>query len=312
MGKKYFETKRDSLESSILGVWQDAAVEEELRHDARTKQYKEHRAKLEAARQRRESKKINEEVDLDEEITEEEAALFELSDEAFDEAMKKKSAGERKAAKKARDKYMKTAAGKKAAAKAAKRAAKVRAGTIKVDPAKSRAAKKRAKLYSGDEIEEGDKEEYTKFFNAALKKFGVESPADFKSDEEKKKFFNYIDKNYEGDHEEEVQKLHQQLFPETKLKESKKYAHGIGKVNAAFEIGTPEYRQHTQSITPGQDITDYQRFKVSSMKEALAKVWGLDEAKKEEKDLTNELKGDKTMTGKKANPVDVKPEIKDK
>ena len=48
------------------------------------------------------------------------------------------------------------------------------------------------------------------------------------------------------------------------------------------------------------------------MKEALAKVWGLDEAKKEEKDLTNELKGDKTMTGKKANPVDVKPEIKDK
>ena len=68
VGKKYFETKRDSLESSILGVWQDAAVEEELRHDARTKQYKEHRAKLEAARQRRESKKINEEVDLDEAI----------------------------------------------------------------------------------------------------------------------------------------------------------------------------------------------------------------------------------------------------
>ena len=48
------------------------------------------------------------------------------------------------------------------------------------------------------------------------------------------------------------------------------------------------------------------------MKEALAKVWGLDEAKKEEKDLTNELKGDKTMTGKMANEVDVKPEIKDK
>ena len=48
------------------------------------------------------------------------------------------------------------------------------------------------------------------------------------------------------------------------------------------------------------------------MKEALAKVWGLDEAKKEEKDLTNELKGGKTMTGKKANEVDVKPEIKDK
>ena len=83
-------------------------------------------------------------------------------------------------------------------------------------------------------------------------------------------------------------------------------------VMEVYEIGTPEYRQHTQSITPGQDITDYQRFKVQSMKEALAKVWGLDEAKKEEKDLTNELKGGKTMTGKKANEVDVKPEIKDK
>ena len=57
MGKKYLDTKEDSLESSILGVWQNAAVEEEQRHDGRTKQYKDHRAKLEAARQRRESKK---------------------------------------------------------------------------------------------------------------------------------------------------------------------------------------------------------------------------------------------------------------
>ena len=48
----------------------------------------------------------------------------------------------------------------------------------------------------------GDKEEYTKFFNAALKKFGVKSPADFKDDAKKKEFFNYVDKNYKGDHEE--------------------------------------------------------------------------------------------------------------
>ena len=96
------------------------------------------------------------------------------------------------------------------------------------------------------------------------------------------------------------------------VKEDKKYEHGIGKVNSAFEVGTPEYRQHTQSITPGQDITDYQRFKVQSMKEALAKVWGLDEAKKEEKDLTKEGEHDKTLTGKKPTKVDVDPELKDK
>ena len=97
------------------------------------------------------------------------------------------------------------------------------------------------------------------------------------------------------------------------LKEGKKYEHGIGKVNSAFEIGTPEYRQHTQSITPGQEITDYQQFKVQSMKEALAKVWGLDEAKKEEKDLTKKVKGSTiTMTGKKSDEIDTKPEIKEK
>jgi hypothetical protein len=55
------------------------------------------------------------------------------------------------------------------------------------------------------EVDEGSKEEYEKFFKAALKKFGVDSPADFKSDEEKKKFFDYIDKNYEGEGEKSEQ-----------------------------------------------------------------------------------------------------------
>ena len=49
----------------------------------------------------------------------------------------------------------------------------------------------------------GDKEKYEKFFKAALKKFGADSPADLDG-EKKKEFFNYIDKNYKGDHEESV------------------------------------------------------------------------------------------------------------
>ena len=44
--------------------------------------------------------------------------------------------------------------------------------------------------------------EYQDFFKSALKKFGVTSPAEFKSDEEKKKFFDYVDKNYKGKNEE--------------------------------------------------------------------------------------------------------------
>ena len=54
-----------------------------------------------------------------------------------------------------------------------------------------------------EEVDEGSAEEYEKFFRGALKKFGVKSPADFKSDEEKKKFFDYVDKEYKGSNEED-------------------------------------------------------------------------------------------------------------
>ena len=50
----------------------------------------------------------------------------------------------------------------------------------------------------------GDKEAYKKFFDKALKKFKIDSPADLKGDEAKKKFYDYIDKNWKADHEEEV------------------------------------------------------------------------------------------------------------
>ena len=154
-------------------------------------------------------------------------------------------------------------------------------------------------------LDEGTKEEYEKFFNSALKKFKIDSPADLKSDEEKKKFFNYIDKNYTGEKDEEF---------ESRLKET------IG-IKESFEIGTAEYRDHTLDVTPGQDDPEWvaaRDFKVASMKEALAKVWGLDEKKldkasKEEYDEEDEelkpVKGSKTMTGGKIAKVDTKPKI---
>jgi len=48
--------------------------------------------------------------------------------------------------------------------------------------------------------EESKKEKYQKFFQAALKKYGVKSPAELEGDK-KKEFFNYVDKNYEADNE---------------------------------------------------------------------------------------------------------------
>ncbi len=40
--------------------------------------------------------------------------------------------------------------------------------------------------------------EYRDFFGNALKKFKVDSPADFKSDADKKEFFNWVSDNWKG------------------------------------------------------------------------------------------------------------------
>ena len=42
--------------------------------------------------------------------------------------------------------------------------------------------------------------EYQKFFTKALKKYGKKSPADM-SDDEKKEFFDYVDRNWKADKE---------------------------------------------------------------------------------------------------------------
>ena len=48
----------------------------------------------------------------------------------------------------------------------------------------------------------GDKEAYKKFFDAKLKKYGVSSPAELKGDD-KKKFYDEIEAEWEGDNEED-------------------------------------------------------------------------------------------------------------
>ena len=49
---------------------------------------------------------------------------------------------------------------------------------------------------------EGTKAEYQAFFNKKLKKFGVKSPSEL-SAEDKKKFYNEIDKEWEGENEKD-------------------------------------------------------------------------------------------------------------
>ncbi|OUW48045.1 MAG: hypothetical protein CBD47_03650 [Synechococcus sp. TMED187] len=52
------------------------------------------------------------------------------------------------------------------------------------------------------DVEEGEElspkqKKYQKFFQSALKKFGVKSPAEL-DDKKKKEFFDYVDKNYDA------------------------------------------------------------------------------------------------------------------
>ena len=51
-------------------------------------------------------------------------------------------------------------------------------------------------------LDEGTKAEYQKFFNDKLKKFGVKSPSELSVDD-KKKFYNEIDKEWKGENEED-------------------------------------------------------------------------------------------------------------
>ena len=43
---------------------------------------------------------------------------------------------------------------------------------------------------------------YEKFFQAAMKKFGISSPDEL-DDDKKKEFFNYVDKNYQAKNEKD-------------------------------------------------------------------------------------------------------------
>ena len=179
-------------------------------------------------------------------------------------------------------------------------------------------------------VTEGDKEEYTKFFNAALKKFGVKSPADFKDDAKKKEFFNYVDKNYKGDHEEELDKEDKPTVKKVidKLKKASK-AHADQSKSLEKDLQDDV----DKTIDTIQQANDSKR---QSMRSILADIWKMNEGKspfekdegfasdaqrraafasgykaKGKKGKKEEIeKSDKTMTGKKPTKVEIEPQVK--
>ena len=92
----------------------------------------------------------------------------------------------------------------------------------------------------------------------------------------------------------------------------------------AYEIGTKEYANHTKKTTPGQfesqgeadwneTVVNIQK-KQTSMREALAKVWGYNEGKSpfDKEENVKPKKEGKTLTGKPMTKIDVKPDMKEK
>ena len=87
-----------------------------------------------------------------------------------------------------------------------------------------------------------------------------------------------------------------------------------------YEVGTKARRDHTIETTPGQSKEDFEKQvevmhkKKNSMREALAKMWGIEEKnnrnpfdKKEDKKY-NKKEG-KTLTGKPETKIEVEPKM---
>lgn len=91
-----------------------------------------------------------------------------------------------------------------------KKSGKNQDGSDVVEAKKDEKVEVEVEIDDDDEDEEESQEEelspkqkkYQAFFNKALKKFGVKSPDELEGDK-KKEFFDYVDKNYEADKEED-------------------------------------------------------------------------------------------------------------
>jgi hypothetical protein len=319
MGKKYLDTKKGSLEQSVLGVWQTAIEEGETRVDGRTKQYKEHRKKLESARLRREKKKQVTEASGDKEAY-----------QKFFNATLKKFGVKSPAELKDKDKkkfYDMIDAGWEGDNE--------KKEEVELDEftKKDYDSNEDQNMHTENAIELarkfGSKKEYDQMvaiYKAHRKKGEISRSDQMKRDALVKKYLPKLKEEVDLD-EGKMSQLHQ-------LIKDKKSAEEIAKImkvdvktikklmagyNESYEIGTDGYRKHTENVTPGEDgeWVAAQKSKNDSMREALAKVWGVDEGKspfkkESKKDLTKEVKDGKTMTGKKIASVDINPKIMEK
>lgn len=88
------DTKKGSLEQSVLDVWKDAAQMHEEGFDGRTKEYRQHRSKLEAARVKREEKKNKPKMEQPETVHGSGEHAYEVGTDRYDEYTRKITPGQ--------------------------------------------------------------------------------------------------------------------------------------------------------------------------------------------------------------------------
>jgi hypothetical protein len=278
MGKKYLETKANTLESAILGVWKEAVKVTETNKNDKSDDGE----GLDAVQPKAVKKKFKDRKDTD------------IDNDGDTDSSDKFLHKRRKAI-------------SKAIAKDEAKKESFEVDEAKIDPT---VAPKSAKVIGNKE----DGYRLRMFFpdghDETLPEIGRPDMNGLKS---------IIDKNILK-HKKGIRKSWIPVVSAAMKKKPIDEGFGVAEDIPAMELGTDRYRDHTVGVTPGENAewVDAARFKVSSMKEALAKVWGLDEkaldkSSKEGYDDEDEkmVKGNKTTTGKLVAKVDLNPKIKD-
>ena len=296
MGKKYFDTKAETLESSILGVWTEAAkkVAETNKNNK-----SDDGEGLDAVQPKAVKKKFADRKDKDidnDGDTDSSDEFLHKKRKAISKAMKDEGNAFGKALNAARDKGEKTfvVAGKKYDVKE----------SVDLDEK----VQFEAPTKDGNTFQVIDRD--TKGMAGKQDKFQMQIV------DKRGKVIKDMGSHVSLDAAKGMAK-NRGIIEEVDLDEGL----GVAEDVPAMEIGTDRYRDYALDVTPGETDPEWAQardFKVASMKEALAKVWGLDEktldkTSKEDYDEEDEelkpVKGSKTMTGGKVAKVNTKPKI---
>ena len=286
MGKKYLETKEKSLESSVLGIWQEAAKKEDELEEAKFS-----------------PKEIK-------------MAIGVASDKRY-------AGGNMTGATKAIDKIKKGLSDHPQVKAVLKRQNEAKLDPVNKKALKKDFDDRKDKDIDNDgDVDSSDKylAKRRKAVSKAISKEEVELDEkkakvlsiEFRSSADVKKARKWMDQNLPGANQGftsvdyRVKSIQFEDVDDAEGLMSK-----LKKAGFKFKV---DYREENELDVIENTMAKVREFKIQDMKAALADIWGMKEGKnpfkKEEEEEPVITKGGKTLTGKKPAEIDVKPKIK--